>query len=67
MVQQQYPGSDAASRAREKQGFKEFNVQVATFANPQTANTTIGQLQKDGLVVRKGTDARGNTVVSVGP
>lgn len=67
MVQQQFPGTDAANRAKEKQGFKEFNVQVATFANAQTANSTIGQLQKDGFTVRKGADARGNTVVSIGP
>jgi len=66
-VQQQYPGTDAATRAQEKQGFKEFNVQVATFANALTANSTVGQLQKDGFVVRKGTDARGMTIVSVGP
>jgi len=66
-VQQQYTGSDAANRAREKQGFKEFNVQVATFASAPTANGTIAQLQKDGLTVRKGADSRGMIIVSVGP
>lgn len=67
LVQQQYPGTDAALKAREKQGYKEFNVQVATFANPQTANNTIAALQRDGFVVRKGNDARGMTIVSIGP
>lgn len=67
MVQQQYPGTDAANRAKEKQGFKEFNVQVATFASVPTANGTIAQLQRDGFIVRKGVDNRGMTVVSVGP
>lgn len=67
MVQQTFPGTDAAARAREKQGYKEFNVQIGVFANAQNAAATIAQLQQEGLVVRKGSNKQGQTVVSLGP
>jgi tetratricopeptide (TPR) repeat protein len=66
-VQQQFPGSDAANRAREHQGYKSFSVQLATFNNPSSADAEIGKLQRQGVMPSKARDARGNTMVSVGP
>jgi len=66
-VQQQFPGTDAANRAREHQGYKGFTVQLATFNNPASADAEIGKLQRQGVMPSKARDARGNMMVSVGP
>jgi TolA-binding protein len=66
-VQQEFPGTDAASRAREHQGYKGFTVQLATFANPASADAEVSKLQKQGIMPGKSRNAQGNTIVSIGP
>jgi tetratricopeptide (TPR) repeat protein len=66
-VQQEYPNTDAAARAREHQGFKGFTVQLATFANSTTADSAIATLRKQGVNPAKSVNRQGNAVVSVGP
>ena len=65
-VQQDYPGTDAAKRAREHQGFKGFTVQLATFANPKSADAEIDKLRRQGVAPAKAQNATG-TAVSLGP
>ena len=66
-VQQQYAGTDAAKRAREHQGYKAFTVQLATFANPTSADAEMAKLQRQGITPSKSRNPQGNTVISVGP
>ncbi len=66
-VQQQFPGTDAAKRAREHQGFNAFTLQLATFASGPSADADIAKLQQQGVRPTKARDAHGNTVVTVGP
>jgi tetratricopeptide (TPR) repeat protein len=67
-VQQQYPGSAPAQRAREHQGYKAFWVQVATFANPATASQHADELKKQGMTAQLFVDTTRNAqVVRVGP
>ncbi len=66
-VQQQYPGTDAAKRAREHQGFKSFTLQLATFASGGSADSDISKLQQQGVRPTKSRDSHGNTIIAVGP
>jgi len=66
-VQQQYPSTDAAKRARERLGAKGFTLQLATYANAASADAEIAKLQKQGMSPSRGKNAQGNTVVSIGP
>src|SRR5581483_9430753 len=66
-VQQEFAGTDAAKRAREHQGYKGFTVQLATFANPSSADGEISKLRSQGITPTKSRNAQGNTVVSIGP
>jgi tetratricopeptide (TPR) repeat protein len=66
-VQQQYPGTDAAKRAREHQGFKSFTLQLATFASGTSADSDISKLQQQGVRPTKARDSHGNTIIAVGP
>jgi tetratricopeptide (TPR) repeat protein len=67
-VQQQYPGSAPAQRAREHQGYKAFWVQIATFASPATAAAAADDLKKQGLTAQLFVDTTRNAqVVRVGP
>ncbi|HEX3358208.1 MAG TPA: tetratricopeptide repeat protein [Tepidisphaeraceae bacterium] len=66
-VQQQYPGTDAATRSHEHQGFHSFTLQLATFANSRTADNTLDALRRQGMMPTKAVNAQGNTVVSIGP
>jgi tetratricopeptide (TPR) repeat protein len=65
-VQQEFPGTDAAKRAGQHQGIKGFTVQLATFANPKSADAEIDKLRRQGVAPAKAQSATG-TVVSVGP
>jgi tetratricopeptide (TPR) repeat protein len=66
-VQQQYPGTEPANRAREKQGVRQFYVQVGVFAQAATAQKTIDALKRMGHKPLQSRDAQGRTVISVGP
>jgi tetratricopeptide (TPR) repeat protein len=66
-VQEQYPNTIPAQRAKEKYGTRNFSVQIATFANTASADTTIGTLRQDGVSATRRADGKGNAVVFVGP
>ena len=62
-----YPAAEPARRGREKQGLREFNVQVGTFANPQLAARVAGDLRRKSLPVKTRINPANQTVVLVGP
>lgn len=66
-VQQRYPDTIPASRAREHQGVHEFSVQLATFAAGGAADTAVAALRRDGVAAGKKLDAKGRSVVLAGP
>ena len=66
-VQQQYPNTDASRRAAQKRGARAFAVQVATFASPQTAESAMNALRREGFVPTKLANSQGQTVVTVTP
>jgi tetratricopeptide (TPR) repeat protein len=66
-VQEKFPNTIPAQRAKEKYGARSFSVQIATFANSTAADTTIATLRQEGASATRRADARGNAVVFVGP
>ena len=66
-VQAAHPNTVPAQRAKEHQGARAFFVQVATFANPQGAQTAVAELSKKGIVATATPNQSGNTVVRIGP
>jgi tetratricopeptide (TPR) repeat protein len=67
-VQQRFPGTDPATRAREHQGARAFYVQVGTYAAPAQADATTAALKKQGLPAQRFQDnARNVQYVRVGP
>jgi hypothetical protein len=67
-VQEQFAQAvEVGTRAKNHMGFKFFIVQLATFANAQTADATVQQLMRDGVNPKRVTDPRGAHVVTIGP
>jgi TolA-binding protein len=67
-VQQRFPNTDQAARAREHQGARAFYVQVATYAAPAQADATTAELKRQGLPAQRFQDtARNVQYVRVGP
>ena len=67
-VQQRFPGTDAANRAREHQGFRSFSVRVATFSSAQAADLAMQALRVTGLSdVERRDLPNGRSIVLVGP
>jgi tetratricopeptide (TPR) repeat protein len=66
-VVEQFPGTDAAARARQKAGWRGFAVQVATFASAQNAENAMNALRRDGFIPSRNLNAQGQTVVMVEP
>jgi tetratricopeptide (TPR) repeat protein len=66
-VQQQFPNTVPAQRAREHQGARSFTVQFATFANAATAQMAMEAFRRDGVLPTAATDRQGRTIVRVGP
>src|SRR5262249_54634650 len=48
-VQQEFAGSEAAEKSRKHLGFRAFSVQLATYANPRTADAAVQSLQQQGV------------------
>jgi tetratricopeptide (TPR) repeat protein len=67
LVQQRYPGSPIAERARQHAGQRNFFVQLATFNTPAGADKAIESLNTSGIVISKRTDSVGHTIVNAGP
>jgi tetratricopeptide (TPR) repeat protein len=66
-VERQFPNTDAAAKAKTRQGARAFTVQLATFANSGTADNAVNDLRKKGVTATRTYDNAGHTVVSVGP
>jgi len=66
-VQHEFAGTDAAEKAKKHQGFRSFTVQLATYANPKTADSALASLRQQGVTPTKSQDSLGRTIVSVGP
>lgn len=65
-VQNQYPNTVPAQRAREHTGVRAFTVQFATFATPQLADSAIATLRREGILAARQTNS-GKSIVSSGP
>jgi tetratricopeptide (TPR) repeat protein len=67
-VQERFPGTDAANRAREHQGFRSFVVRVATFSTPQAAELALQSLRITGVSdIQRRDLPDGHSAVFVGP
>ncbi len=66
-VQNLFPNSEQANRSRERKGIRNFQVQLATFSNSKGAENAINELKQQGVSPNKTTDARGLTIIRVGP
>ena len=66
-VQQEFPNTEPAARARDRQGHRAFHVQVGVFSQPLLANRMVADLKAKGLVATVSKDNRGRHVVLVGP
>ena len=66
-VQQQFPNSDPARRAAQRQGARAFHVQVGTFSDATNANKLIAELLAKGYAPLKSTDPTGKQIIAVGP
>ena len=65
-VQQQFPGTDGAMRAKERQGARSYSVQLATYANSATADANVATLRREGLNATRANDAQGRVIVTIG-
>ena len=66
-VQKNFPGTEPARRAKEKQGTRQFYVQVAVFSQASLAGKTVDSLKRMGQLPLQSLDSQGRTVISVGP
>jgi tetratricopeptide (TPR) repeat protein len=66
-VQRVYPNTVPAQRAREHHGTRGFTVQLATYANRNTAEAAMHILRREGILPNPTVDPYGRTVVRVGP
>lgn len=66
-VEQEFPGTLPAQRAKEKRGARNFSIQFATFLNAATADAGIAALRAQGVLATKQMDARTRSVVVAGP
>jgi outer membrane protein assembly factor BamD (BamD/ComL family) len=66
-VQQKHPSSLPAQRAREHVGARAFYVQLATYAQPATADKAVADLKKQGVTAARVQSPQGNAYLRVGP
>jgi len=66
-VQQKYPNTVPAQRAREHQGARGFTVQLATFNAAPQADAAITALRTDRVAANRQTDPKGRSIVVAGP
>jgi TolA-binding protein len=66
-VQQEFPNSVPAQRAREHQGARAFYVQLATFASAPSADRAVLDLKRKGVTATRETDAQGRSILRAGP
>jgi outer membrane protein assembly factor BamD (BamD/ComL family) len=66
-VQQQHANTVPAQRAREHQGARAFYVQLATFAQPASADKAAAELKKQGVLAARVPGPEGRAYLRVGP
>jgi tetratricopeptide (TPR) repeat protein len=66
-VQQQFPNTDPAKRAAQRQGARAFHVQVGTFTDAANATKLITALRAQGYSPLKSNDPAGKQIIAVGP
>jgi outer membrane protein assembly factor BamD (BamD/ComL family) len=66
-VEQGHPNSLPAQRAREHQGARAFYVQLATFAQPPSADKAVADLKKQGVAAARIDGPEGRAYLRVGP
>jgi outer membrane protein assembly factor BamD (BamD/ComL family) len=67
-VEQRHPSSLPAQRAREHQGARAYYVQLATYAQPPTADKAVADLKKQGVANAARVDGpEGRAYLRVGP
>lgn len=66
-VQERYPNTIPAQRAKEHSGARSFQVQLATFASPTGADQAMAQLKREGVGATRVIDSKGRSVIRVGP
>jgi tetratricopeptide (TPR) repeat protein len=66
-VQQRYPGSPIAERAREHEGQRNFFAQLATYNTPAGAERAMEGLKASGVVISTRSDNAGHTIINAGP
>jgi tetratricopeptide (TPR) repeat protein len=66
-VEQRYPNTTLAQSAHQREGMREFYVQVGTFAHPEQATAVADALTKGGSVVSQRTNTDGDIIVDAGP
>jgi tetratricopeptide (TPR) repeat protein len=66
LVQEYHADTDPAQRATSRAGVRAFNVQVATFLNPASADAVAQTLQRQGFSMGKKTTGN-KTVILAGP
>ena len=67
LVQQNHPNTVPAQRAREHQGARAFYVQLATFAQPASADRAVADLKKQGVTATRVAGPEGRAFLRVGP
>ena len=66
-VQQRYGGTIPAQRAREHQGARAFYVQLATFAQPASADRAAADLKRQGVPAARVPGPEGRAFLRIGP
>jgi TolA-binding protein len=69
LVQQHFPNTVQAQRAREKQGARAFWVQVGAYSTPQQADAVVADLKKAGMPALRFAEpsGKGTQYVRAGP
>jgi TolA-binding protein len=66
-VQEKFPGTVPAQRAKEHERARAFYVQLATFATPALAATASADLKRQGVNTTQTNDPQGHVMLRVGP
>ena len=67
LVQQNHAGTIPAQRAHDRRGARAFYVQLATFAQPASADRAIADLKKQGVTATRVASPEGHALLRVGP
>lgn len=66
-VQQRFPNTTQATRAREHQGARAFFVQIGSYATPAAAGGASEEIKRQAIATQLKNDGKGHTIVLAGP